>query len=174
MPVAEVLSAEASEALARLLAHRYGCDLSLGSWHVVCDRAGRLFLVSRDVDVHRFLSDAGCHRLGLYFGKHKRNDKIKLTIEGALMVGRTATRNYVVVDGAAASRFMAGGDVSAFRPVDAEMHDFVLVRSGEDTLGCGLLREGCIENLVRTSRRVARTTKEKGGKDAAFPRTDSQ
>lgn len=156
MQIAKILGKRDTAQLEQLLHRHYGCRVDLSRYRVFITRENRLWIASKEVDVPRFRDMKRCYRIGIYFGKLKRNNKIKLTIEGALMVGRTATRNVVMVDEEGAVEYMQGHDVHRFQPVDAELHNFVLVKCGEDTLGCGILREGYVENLVSKARRMVK------------------
>ena len=102
--------------------------------------------------------DATMKLLGttIKFLDQKRNQKIKLSIEGAIMVGKNAKKNIVVVGEEEAVKFVQGYDVKAEKLIEAEINNFVLVRYGNDIIGVGILREGCIENLVPKARRLVK------------------
>jgi len=90
----------------------------------------------------------------------KRNKKIKLSIEGALMVGKRAIKNIVFVDEEEAIKFMEGYDVKPKEKVNCELHNFVLVKKNDDILGVGILREGYVENLIPKARRLLKIEEE--------------
>lgn len=156
MQIAKILGKRDVRQLEQLLHRHYGCQVDLSRYRVFITRENRLWIASREVDIPFFRDMKRCYRIGIYFGKLKRNNKIKLTIEGALMVGKTATRNMAVIDEEEVMEYIQGNDVHRYRLVDAELHNFVLVKCKNDTLGCGLLREGYIESLVSKARRLVK------------------
>ena len=72
-----------------------------------------------------------------------------------MIVGKKANKNIAIVDEKEAVKFMEGYDVSNFKAINAELHNFIIVKNGKgDVLGTGILREGYIENLIPKARRL--------------------
>jgi len=92
--------------------------------------------------------------VGLYLGKLKRNYKIKLSLEGAQIVGKYAEKNIIEVDEDELKRFLSGENIEKFYPVNAERNNFVLVKHKDDIVGVGILRDGYVENLLPKIRRI--------------------
>ncbi len=113
----------------------------------------KIWILSRmfkNIDISRVVINSA----GLYFGRLKRNKKIKLSIEGAQLIGENATKNIVEVDEEEAKRFIQGLNIKRFKKVNAELNNFVLVKYKKDILGVGILRETHVENLLPKSRRI--------------------
>ncbi|AFK22425.1 hypothetical protein [Pyrococcus sp. ST04] len=86
---------------------------------------------------------------GIYFGKIEA-DGIRLTIEGAFIVGPKATKNVVEVDDERARRWMRGEDIE----VNEEGNRWVIVKWRSFWLGGGKLINGVIKNYVPKERRL--------------------
>lgn len=87
---------------------------------------------------------------------------VKPTTDLLQLVGRHATRNVVLLGRDAARRYVAGEDLEAgtWEPVEGTTTGWVVVRYVDDAtggafdLGCGLLREDRLENVLPKGRRV--------------------
>lgn len=88
------------------------------------------------------------HTVGIYFGE-MRDNKIRLSIEGSQIVGKIASKNVLDVDEVVARKWMKGEDIPS-----TEFDGWVIVKSGNDFLGCGKYKEGKILNHVPKERRV--------------------
>ena len=84
----------------------------------------------------------------------KRNNKIKLSIEGANIVGKKATKNVALINEKEAIKFIEGNDIYNFKEVNCELNNFIILKNGEDIIGVGILRNGYIENLIPKARRM--------------------
>ena len=156
MQIKKVLSKEEIEEIEKIIERNYGCKAGLHSYNVFMTGEEKVWIVSKDIDFRFFDTIKRCYRIGIYFGKLKRNKKIKLSIEGAIIVGKEAKKNIAVLSEEEAKKFMQGYDVKAEKLIEAEMHNFVLVKCKEDFLGVGILRQGYIENLVPKARRLVK------------------
>ncbi|HDG64084.1 MAG TPA: hypothetical protein ENG72_01790 [Thermococcus sp.] len=87
---------------------------------------------------------------GLYFGKIE-SDGIRLTIEGAFLVGPKAKRNIIEVSEDEAIQWLAGEDLKIKTPIKG----WVILKWGKYYLGCGKARDGIIRNYVPKERRIA-------------------
>ena len=155
MQIKKVLSKEEIEEIEKIIERNYGCKAGLHSYNVFMTGEEKIWIASKDIDFRFFDTIKRCYRIGIYFGKLKRNKKIKLSIEGALIVGKKANKNIAIVDEKEAVKFMEGYDVSNFKAINAELHNFIIVKNGKgDVLGTGILREGYIENLIPKARRL--------------------
>ncbi len=96
-------------------------------------------------------------RVGTYFAT--RDDRgLRLSMDGAALVADHADDDVVLeLTEAEARRWLAGKAL----PRPPGLHrPFVLLRRGEDVLGCGLVLHDSIHNRVRKSRRVPLDTGE--------------
>ncbi|RLF45353.1 MAG: hypothetical protein DRN29_06860 [Thermoplasmata archaeon] len=156
MQIKKVLSKEEIEEIEKIIERNYGCKAGLHSYNVFMTGEEKIWIVSKDIDFRFFDTIKRCYRIGIYFGKLKRNKKIKLSIEGAIIVGKEAKKNIAVLSEEEAKKFMQGYDVKAEKLIEAEIHNFILVKCKEDFLGVGILRQGYIENLVPKARRLVK------------------
>ncbi len=91
----------------------------------------------------------GSERKGVYFGRIE-SDGIRLSIEGAFLVGPRATKNVVELDDGRALRYLAGEDVE----VDQAFRGWVILRWRDYYLGSGKAANGRIHNYVPRERRL--------------------
>jgi NOL1/NOP2/fmu family ribosome biogenesis protein len=89
------------------------------------------------------------HSVGIYFGELK-NEEVRLSIEGSQAVGPIAGKNVLAVDSRVAKMWMYGMDIPSIALFDG----WVIVRCGNDFLGCGRYKEGRILNHVPKERRI--------------------
>ena len=111
---------------------------------------GDIFLISRDVEKID-LEKLRINSLGLYFGQ-KRNDELRLSIEGSQLVGKTAGKNVAELDDNEAKAWIQGGKITKELP---GCSGFVIIKHGTDFLGCGKYKEGKILNYFPKARRIA-------------------
>ncbi|WP_456398388.1 methyltransferase RsmF C-terminal domain-like protein [Palaeococcus sp. (in: euryarchaeotes)] len=86
---------------------------------------------------------------GIYFGKIE-SDGIRLTIEGAFLVGPKAERNVIELDREKMLKWMKGEDV----PVDFEGNAWVILKHNMYYLGGGKASGGVVRNYVPKDRRI--------------------
>ena len=93
------------------------------------------------------ISDTG--RRGVYFGRIE-SDGIRLTIEGAFLVGPKATKNVVELDDERARRYLAGESVE----VNESLNGWVLLKWRSYYLGSAKAKNGRLLNYVPKERRL--------------------
>ncbi|WP_048165909.1 methyltransferase RsmF C-terminal domain-like protein [Palaeococcus pacificus] len=84
---------------------------------------------------------------GIYFGRVEA-DGIRLTIEGAFLVGPNATKNVIEIDEEKALKWMSGEDI------EAEGEGWVILKWGEYFLGGGKAKNGIVKNYISKDRRI--------------------
>lgn len=87
---------------------------------------------------------------GLYFGEIMKNNDIRLSIEGAQLVGPHATKNVVALDNEALRHWMYGEDVA----LKTDAGGYVILMYEKYIVGCGYVRDGTILNYVPKNRRI--------------------
>ena len=90
----------------------------------------------------------GPDRQGIYFARVE-SDGIRLSIEGAFLVGPKATKNVVELDDGKTRRYMTGESVE----VDESLHGWVIVKWRSYFLGSAKAKEGRLINYVPKERR---------------------
>ena len=105
----------------------------------------RIFIVNKDfgeVDVENI------NTVGLYIAKVEK-DGIRLSIEGSQIFGAKASKNVLVLD--KPDEWLLGNNIG----VKVGLKGYVIVKCGEDFLGCGKIVKGKLHNFVPKSRRIS-------------------
>lgn len=97
--------------------------------------------------------------VGVYFGRI-HHGKLRLSIEGAQMVGKTAKKNVAEITKEQVWDFIRGFDVST-ETESLEENAYVLVKNNEDILGIAKYVSGTLENILPKSRKLTSLTKPK-------------
>ena len=108
----------------------------------------KVYLITRDLDK----LDLGAIRInsiGLYIAEIKKG-QLRLSIEGAQLIGPTATKNVCELTTAQLKQWFTGNDLE----VDKEYEGFVILKHGNDYVGSGKYKEGRILNFVPKARRL--------------------
>jgi len=108
----------------------------------------RIFVITRDVG----LVDAKNLRInsiGLYIAEVK-DDQLRLSIEGAQLVGPSATKNVYELSEEQLKEWFKGNDIK----VEGDYDGFVILKHGNDYVGSGKYKEGFILNFVPKARRL--------------------
>jgi NOL1/NOP2/fmu family ribosome biogenesis protein len=87
---------------------------------------------------------------GVYFGKFDKVGELRLSIEGAQLVGEKAKKNIMEIDQEKAVKWMKGEDLK----VESEDQGYVLLKWKKYYLGCGKLEKGKIKNFIPKDRRI--------------------
>jgi len=156
MQIKKVLNKREVEEIEKIIEKNYGCRIGMENYIVFMTGEEKIWITSNDVDFNIFNFLKRCYRIGIYFGKLKRNRKIKLSIEGAMMVGKKAIKNIAILNDEEALKYIHGYDVKADRIIEGDLNNFVLIKNREDFIGVGILRENYIENLIPKSRRIVK------------------
>ncbi|WP_457742054.1 methyltransferase RsmF C-terminal domain-like protein [Thermococcus sp.] len=93
------------------------------------------------------ISDIG--RRGIYFGRIE-SDGIRLTIEGAFLVGSKATKNVLELDDERARHYLAGESIE----VDEGVNGWVILKWRSYYLGSAKAKNGRLLNYVPKDRRL--------------------
>ncbi|MEM3091476.1 MAG: hypothetical protein QXX55_01110 [Candidatus Pacearchaeota archaeon] len=112
----------------------------------------RLFLFTGDLDekqIKIFEDSAQIEKIGIYFAKIIK-DEIKLSIEGTQIFASQINKNIIEVNEQQAKEWMSGADLY----IKTEKLGFVIIKYGDDFLGCGRASENKIGNFVPKARRL--------------------
>ena len=130
-----------------LLKEQWGYEEKLEYAFVLTDKE-RIYIVNRSIDALD-LTKLRINSVGLYFAEF-RNNELRLSIEGSQLIGPKATKNVVELDNAELKQWLRGEDLE--KQNDAQ--GFVIIKHGNDYLGCGKCKEGKILNFVPKARRL--------------------
>ena len=112
----------------------------------------RLFLFQGDfgkAQIQGLERTVPIERVGVYFGK-VINDEIRLSIEGVHVLKNQITKNIFELDKEQAEQWMKGQELD----IQTGKRGFLIMKYGEDFLGCGKASELKIGNFIPKSRRL--------------------
>jgi NOL1/NOP2/fmu family ribosome biogenesis protein len=92
--------------------------------------------------------NARVENIGLYFAKFE-DDGIRLTIDGVQLLKNQITKNILEIDDKNAENWMRGNDLDI-----REKRAWVVLRHGDEFLGCGKSTGEKISNFVPNERRI--------------------
>lgn len=87
--------------------------------------------------------------IGLYFAKLEKTG-IRLSIEGAQIIGPKSTKNVVKLDKSQMNDWIRGNDIG----YNADVEGFIIVKHKNDFFGVGTYKDGKILNYVPKERRI--------------------
>jgi NOL1/NOP2/fmu family ribosome biogenesis protein len=87
--------------------------------------------------------------IGMYFGQIKEG-RVRLSIEGAQLIGKHAKKNVVELDDVEARQWLKGIDLDK----SVESKGFVIIKNNKDILGCGKSTGEKIWNYTSKARRI--------------------
>lgn len=151
-----ILNSRETKQLMQKLESQYGFDTKKKELDFIflVNKDNRLYTISKNLsqlDIEYFRTDS----IGLYFGEVYKNS-VRLSIEGAQIVGRHATKNILLLEYKQMLEWIKGNDIDAIDCGD----DFVIVKyknektNQYDILGCGKYKQGKLMNYVSKSRRL--------------------
>lgn len=145
-----ILNSRERKQLLDLIEKQWGCrwktDLGL-----LQSEKDKIYAMSRDV-ARLDLSNLRVDSAGLYVAQLPNKNEIRLTIEGAQIIGPLASRNVINVDSMAMKRWLRGENIE----MDCnDCSGFVILRCGNDFLGSGKYKGGVVLNFVPKTRRIS-------------------
>ena len=94
--------------------------------------------------------------MGLYIGRNDRG-KIRLSVEGAQIVGKSAQKNICEIDDV--WNFLRGFDVSPTKMIKCDDNEYVLVKYKTDIIGVAKLEGGTLKNILPKARKITSLSK---------------
>ena len=148
-------SREAREILS-LINEQWGFDMYadgfLETFSIMKNHNDDVFILSKDiarVNNPRLRIDSA----GMYFAEIK-NGSIRLSMEGAQIVGKSATKNIIELSREECEDWMMGEDLPVDEKRAENISGYILVKYKNNFLGTGRLKEGKILNFVPKIRRI--------------------
>lgn len=114
--------------------------------------AEKLFFFTGEIDeeeIRKIEEIAPIEKIGVYFAKII-NDDIKLTIEGTQILKEQINKGIFEIDEEQAEEWMMGRELN----INTGLKGFIVIKHGEDLLGCGKASENKITNFIPKSRRL--------------------
>lgn len=138
---------EAREIIQKIEEHFGASAYSLlESYSFVKTNKDKLHMISRGVDG---LEMDRVNSVGLYIAD-LQGDSVRLSMEGAALIGSSATKNVVELDADELKKWLRGEDLQK----KGEWDGFVLLKYKTDFVGSGKYSNGTIYNFVPKTRRV--------------------
>lgn len=142
-----VLNSKEIKEIMNMLKEQFGYEQKISQVFLQNNRE-KVFLINRDIE--RFdLSTLRIDSAGMYFGKFF-NDGFRLSIEGSQLIGNACKKNVFEVELSQKHEWMKGNDLEMIQ----EENKFIIIRSGNDFIGCGKIKNGLALNSVPKSRRL--------------------
>ncbi|MFH1174317.1 MAG: hypothetical protein V1725_04235 [archaeon] len=108
----------------------------------------KLYFINRDVDRVDF-EQLRIDTLGMYFGELEE-DGIRLSMDACQLLGQNASKNVLLLTAGQLEHWVKGETMNWA----SDTRGFVLVRYGNDFLGCGKLGKDKLYNYVSKSRKL--------------------
>ncbi|MEM4711086.1 MAG: hypothetical protein QXL18_04005 [Candidatus Woesearchaeota archaeon] len=154
----KILNSKEKKELLEKLKQQYGIDVDKKKldYTFIINKDNRIYIISNDI--HKIISEnIKIDNIGLYFGEQYK-DKIRLSIEGAQIVGKEATKNIYDLNYEQMISWIKGNDITFEDTGD----DFIILRYKNpktlkyDIFGCGKYNRqtGKLMNYVSKSRRL--------------------
>ena len=150
MQTIHFLTAKHSRELLGRISEQWGGDHTylLDDYALAQTNEGKVYRISRDVE-KMSLEHKKLNTVGMYLADVDEHN-VRLSIEGAQLVGKNADKNILELDEAHARQWLAGMEVET----RTELQGFVIVKFKQDIIGCGRVGKGTLYNFVPKNRRV--------------------
>jgi len=144
------LNSREARKIAKKINEQWDADFKFEDF-VIKSIKDKIYVVSRDLEMIDF-KKYNIENYGMYFGHiNPKNGEIRLSVEGAEVIGPLAKKNVIEIDQGLMKLWMAGQDI----PHKGEV-SMVIIKFGNDYLGSGKLKEGQILNFVPKTRRYVK------------------
>lgn len=143
----KILNKKQVKGILALIKKQWSCTINL-DYVFLMNKKNRIFIVNKDIN-RIDLSKLRINSLGLYFGE-LRNNEIRLTIEGAQLVGKHAQKNIIELADKEARLWLKGYDIEK----KSKATGFVILKHNNDYLGTGRYKDNKIFNFVPKTRRI--------------------
>ncbi|MGC9310512.1 MAG: methyltransferase RsmF C-terminal domain-like protein [Candidatus Aenigmatarchaeota archaeon] len=111
----------------------------------------KVYIMSPDI-ANKDVGGLRIRGAGIVFGRFFKNeDKFKPTTNILQIFGKFATKNVVELTDKEKGQYLRGFDIE--REMDAE-NGYVIVKHGQDVLGCGLYVSGSLKNQIPKAKRL--------------------
>ena len=148
MPELKILNNKEIKEIFELIEIQWGAKLRLG-YGFLRNNKKKVFIISKDIS-RIDISKLRVNSIGIYFCEIDDRG-IRLSIEGAQLIGPKATKNLVELNDKETRRWLKGEDL------EKECKDcegFVILKNEIDFLGTGKYSNGKILNYVSKTRRI--------------------
>lgn len=151
----KILNSKEVKHIYELLEQQYGFSGKLDVVFMLSEKKERVYIFTRDlanIDLSKLRVDS----MGLYFGTFFDN-KLRLTIEGSQLIGPQCTKHVFEVNKKEMQTWMMGEKLLVSQlehKYEPEPGAFVILRHGNDYLGCGKIGGDLILNYIPKTRYI--------------------
>jgi NOL1/NOP2/fmu family ribosome biogenesis protein len=151
----KILNSKEVKRIRELLEQQYGYAGKLDVVFMLSEKKERIYIFTKDlanVDLSKLRIDT----MGLYFGTFFE-DKLRLTIEGTQILGNSCTKNIVELNKKEMQTWLQGEKLllsQLEKTPEVEERAFVIMKYGNDFLGCGKIGGDLILNYIPKTRYI--------------------
>ena len=142
------LNSKEIKRLKQIVSDNFNAELDFRNYALCINQKNKIFLINRDigeVDLELFRINT----IGLYFGEMK-DKEIRLSLEGAEIVAKTAKKNIIEFDDVKAAKWLRGQDLE----MEGSHKGFVILKRGNNILGCSKHKNNTLMNFTPKERRI--------------------
>ncbi len=149
MHVMRILNSKDTKEIREQILKQWGAELETNLAFLKSQK-DRIYMVTRDVAV---LPDkqVKIDNVGMYFAEQMSGNELRLGVEGAQIIGKTATKGIIEVSDEQMENWLKGMDVLI---EDKMVRGYLILRHRNDVIGCGFVKEGKIQNYMPKNRRL--------------------
>jgi NOL1/NOP2/fmu family ribosome biogenesis protein len=148
----QVLSKKEIREIDVLLRECYNVEILKEFVVLKTSKENKIWITNKDVfelDIEKLRANS----IGLYFGRVD-NNRLRLSVEGAQIVGPHANKNIAELDEKSIWDFVRGFDVKPARFDECSEGAYVLIKFKNNWLGIGKLENGTIKSVLPKSRKI--------------------
>ena len=143
----KILNTREVKEILRHLKEQFGYEEKLDYVFLLSEK-DKIYIINKDIE-RIDLEKIRINTMGIYFGTLQNNEGLRLSVEGSQIIGDKAKKNIVELDDNERDEWFKGIEIEK----DAG-HGFVLIRHGNDLIGCGKAMKGKIHNYLPKIRRI--------------------
>ena len=148
MPDLKILNSKEIKEIYELIESQWGAKIKV-NYGFLKNNKNRVFVVNKDISKID-ISKLRINSVGMYFCEFDKNG-IRLSIEGAQLVGPKAKKNVVELNEEEIKKWFKGEDLEK---ECSDCKGFVILKQNDDFLGSGKYSNGNIFNYVAKTRRI--------------------
>lgn len=133
-----------------LLIDQFGFKGEL-NYHIAINEKNKVYIVNDEISRIE-LDKIKINTFGLYIGELNDNE-IRLSIDGSQIIGPHCSHNVLEITEAEKVKWLKGEEVY----YDYQSTKYIIIKSGDDYLGCGKKKDDRILNYVSKTRRIKLT-----------------
>lgn len=143
-----ILNSKEKKEINQQMKDQWGCDIDKDLVFLLSNK-DKLYILGADmtkIDLERLRVD----NMGLYVCTV--NEKgVRLSIEGAQMLGPKATKNVLEIDDSEVKEWLRGNDLERDT---RDCKGFIILKNKDDFIGCGKTTDNGVMNFVPKARRI--------------------